>query len=280
MQHSPAPPPTYQSHSAPGYQQPPPDRGSTFGGPPAGPYAAAPPHQQYPPSAGPAGSSPYPSGPMMNQTRAPQASTGMPPVPYKAGGPPGPPPHMQQHQQQLGRDMYPSAGEHHQPPPPLRPVFGVSLQDLFVRDQSPVPMVVYQCVLAVDQFGLDVEGIYRVPGTGSHIMQLKALFDNGEFGLGVDWLERGTLAETVRSGQEQGTELWLTHAGVVDSSQVDFRNPENFFHDVNSVAGLLKQFFRDLPDPLFSSEHYLAFIDAARKSSFPVLRLHTSFSSP
>ena len=31
---------------------------------------------------------------------------------------------------------------------------------------------------------------------------------------------------------------------------LDFRNPENFFHDVNSVTGLLKQFFRDLPDPL------------------------------
>ena len=35
-------------------------------------------------------------------------------------------------------------------------------------------------------------------------------------------------------------------------------------HDVNSVAGLLKQFFRDLPDPLFTKEHYQTFIDAAR----------------
>jgi len=66
-------------------------------------------------------------------------------------------------------------------PPPLRPVFGVSLQDLFVRDQSPVPMVVYQCILAVDMFGLDVEGVYRVPGTASHVARLKAVFDNGEF---------------------------------------------------------------------------------------------------
>jgi hypothetical protein len=50
-----------------------------------------------------------------------------------------------------------------------------------------------------------------------------------------------------------------------DSSQVDFRNPESFFHDVNSVAGLLKQFFRDLPDPLLTAEHYAEFINAARK---------------
>lgn len=49
-----------------------------------------------------------------------------------------------------------------------------------------------------------------------------------------------------------------------DASKVDFRNPENFFHDVNSVAGLLKQFFRDLPDPLLTTEHYAEFIDAAR----------------
>ena len=34
-------------------------------------------------------------------------------------------------------------------------------------------------------------------------------------------------------------------------------------HDVNSVAGLLKQFFRDLPDPLLTAEHYAGFIDAA-----------------
>lgn len=35
---------------------------------------------------------------------------------------------------------------------------------------------------------------------------------------------------------------------------------------MNSVAGLLKQFFRDLPDPLLTKEHYSAFIEAASKS--------------
>lgn len=52
---------------------------------------------------------------------------------------------------------------------------------------------------------------------------------------------------------------------MADSSQVDFTNPENFYHDVNSVAGLLKQFFRELPDPLFTSRYYSDFINAARK---------------
>lgn len=63
--------------------------------------------------------------------------------------------------------------------PPINPVFGITLEDLFHRDGSPVPMVVYQCIQAVDLFGLEVEGIYRIPGTSSHIQQMKALFDSG-----------------------------------------------------------------------------------------------------
>ncbi|TAQ88198.1 hypothetical protein B7494_g3506 [Chlorociboria aeruginascens] len=111
--------------------------------------------------------------------------------------------------------------------PPLKPVFGLSLEQLFERDGSAVPMVLYQCIQAVDLFGLEVEGIYRLSGTASHIAKIKAMFDN-------------------------------------DASKVDFRNPENFFHDVNSVAGLLKQFLRDLPDPLLTSEQYAGFIEAAK----------------
>ena len=63
--------------------------------------------------------------------------------------------------------------------PPLRPVFGVSLEDLFSRDGSAVPMVVSQCLQAVDLFGLEVEGIYRLSGTASHITKLRSMFDNG-----------------------------------------------------------------------------------------------------
>jgi hypothetical protein len=36
------------------------------------------------------------------------------------------------------------------------------------------------------------------------------------------------------------------------------------------VAGLVKQFFRDLPEPLFTSQFYSQFIDAARK--FRIMR--------
>lgn len=48
-----------------------------------------------------------------------------------------------------------------------------------MRDGTPVPMVVSQCIQAVDLFGLEVEGIYRLSGTNSHISRIKAMFDNG-----------------------------------------------------------------------------------------------------
>ena len=93
-----------------------------------------------------------------------------------------------------------------------------------------MPMVVYQCLQAVDTFGLEVEGIYRLSGTASHVAKLRATFDS-------------------------------------PSEPPDFRVPENFFHDIHSCTGLLKQFFKSLPDPLLTNENYQAFIEAARKYS-------------
>jgi Rho GTPase-activating protein RGD1 len=63
---------------------------------------------------------------------------------------------------------------------PVKPVFGMTLERLFERDSSPVPILVYQCIQAVDLYGLEVEGIYRLSGTASHVNKLKAMFDNGK----------------------------------------------------------------------------------------------------
>lgn len=62
---------------------------------------------------------------------------------------------------------------------PSQPVFGVSLNRLYERDGLAVPMVVYQCIQAVDLFGLGVEGIYRQSGSLNHINKLKGMFDAG-----------------------------------------------------------------------------------------------------
>lgn len=66
------------------------------------------------------------------------------------------------------------------PLPPLKPVFGVSLDDLYARDGTAVPFLVYQCFQAVELFGLDMEGIYRLSGSANHINHMKAVFDNGQ----------------------------------------------------------------------------------------------------
>ena len=63
--------------------------------------------------------------------------------------------------------------------PPLKPVFGVSLEDLYARDGTAVPFLVYQCFQAVELFGLDMEGIYRLSGSATHINHMKAVFNNG-----------------------------------------------------------------------------------------------------
>lgn len=116
-------------------------------------------------------------------------------------------------------------------------VFGVTLNNLYERDGTAVAMVVHQCIQAVDLYGLALEGIYRLSGSATHIQKLKGMFDTDS-----------------------------------SSHNLDFRNPENFFHDVNSVAGLLKQFFRDLPDPLLTSARYSDFIEAAKQEDDIVRR--------
>lgn len=103
--------------------------------------------------------------------------------PYNPPGSPKPAPFQElaAERRSLSRERLPSLpGPPNQPElPPLKPVFGVSLDDLYRRDGTAIPMVVYQCIQAVELFGLNVEGIYRLSGNATHIARMKALFDNG-----------------------------------------------------------------------------------------------------
>lgn len=47
---------------------------------------------------------------------------------------------------------------------------------------------------------------------------------------------------------------------------------EEWSGDINVVASVLKQWFRELPEPLLTHGLYQGFIEAARESSFVVLR--------
>jgi len=127
---------------------------------------------------------------------------------------------------------------------PQRPIFGVPLEDLFQRDQTAIPFLVAQAILAIDAFGLETEGIYRTPGNTAHVAQLKAAFDHAG-------------DNTNNSGQQEA-------GGPALPANLDFRNPANFHQDINAVTSLLKLFFKSLPDPLFTSAAYKQFLEAGR----------------
>lgn len=222
--------------------------GSTSSRTPAQPAQSqpAPPSYAQSPSAGypaPRGSTPdiVGSSPYRQHNAAPY-DTQQSPMPETHNAPPypmhpseraaGPAPSTNFSPQTAGPMSSPS-GQQYTPTQPqskaLRPSFGVSLEELFNRDESPVPILVYQCMQAVELFGLDVEGIYRLSGISSLVNKLRDAFNQN-----------------------------------AHSPNLDFRNPANFYHDVNSVATLLKQFFRDLPEPLFTRHAYEQFIDAAK----------------
>lgn len=124
-------------------------------------------------------------------------------------------------------------------------------------------------------YGLAVEGIYRLSGSQTHVQKLKTLFDTGWSPPSFLPLKSSSPSSpppfhhqyqrhlqklTTKARRAAG----LSSATDSESRILDFRNPENFFHDVNSVAGLLKQFLRDLPDPLLTGEHYADFVEAAK----------------
>jgi serine/threonine protein kinase len=129
---------------------------------------------------------------------------------------------------QVAAQQSSGVAHNHNSAPPVNPVFGVALNELYRRDGSFVPLVVYQCIQAVELFGLEVEGIYSMPGTWSHIQAMKALFNSDS-----------------------------------DAAKVNFQNPIAFQHDIKSVAGLLRQFFYELPDPFLTRDLYTKFINAA-----------------
>jgi hypothetical protein len=119
------------------------------------------------------------------------------------------------------------------PAPPRYPAtpkghtFGVSLDEVISRENATLPLIVAQCVIAVDQFGINTEGIYRVSGSVSTLAKLKELFD-------------------------------------FDPEHIDFRTPTGFFGDIHAVAGILKQYLRELPDPLLTRGFYTDFLRVAR----------------
>ncbi|XP_076223162.1 rho GTPase activating protein at 19D isoform X4 [Nomia melanderi] len=86
-----------------------------------------------------------------------------------------------------------------------------------------VPLIVEMCTSIVEARGLEVVGIYRVPGNTAAISHL---------------------TESVNKGFDN----------------INLQDPR--WSDVNVISSLLKSFFRQLPDSLLTAELYPMFIDA------------------
>ncbi|PKI83923.1 hypothetical protein MVES_002251 [Malassezia vespertilionis] len=107
-----------------------------------------------------------------------------------------------------------------------RPIFGEDLVKQLMRDGVDVPPILEICADAIERVGIQNTGIYRLSGTTSRVQNLKAKFD-------ADWSAVNLMSDEALS-------------------------------DINIVAGCLKLWFRELPEPLLTYDLYPAFIEAAK----------------
>ncbi|KAG6873517.1 hypothetical protein C0995_014785 [Termitomyces sp. Mi166 len=109
---------------------------------------------------------------------------------------------------------------------PARPTFGVDLAEQMVRDNVELPLILTKCCQAIEKYGTQTQGIYRISGMTSKVAKLRQKLDQ-------------------------------------DLDSVDLDAPE-WSGDINTVASVIKGWLRDLPDPLLTSNLYQGFIEAAR----------------
>ncbi|KAJ3019287.1 hypothetical protein HKX48_002232 [Thoreauomyces humboldtii] len=108
--------------------------------------------------------------------------------------------------------------------------FGIPLDKLLEREGGTVPKIVIKCIAAVEYRGMSAEGIYRKSGPLTQINKILAAVERGE--------------------------------------DVDLMT-ETHDVDITAITSLLKQFFRDLPDPLLTTTLYSAWTAVFRGSDDP-----------
>uniref|UniRef100_A0A3B5LPM0 SLIT-ROBO Rho GTPase-activating protein 1 n=1 Tax=Xiphophorus couchianus TaxID=32473 RepID=A0A3B5LPM0_9TELE len=104
---------------------------------------------------------------------------------------------------------------------------GENIKTFICDSGQPIPVVVESCIRYINLYGLQQQGIFRVPGSQVEVNDIKNAFERGEDPLVDD--------------------------------QTD--------HDINSVAGVLKLYFRGLENPLFPKERFLDFISTTKLDS-------------
>ncbi|XP_045038993.1 rho GTPase-activating protein 12 isoform X2 [Desmodus rotundus] len=104
-------------------------------------------------------------------------------------------------------------------------VFGANLANLCQRENGTVPKFVKLCIEHVEEYGLDVDGIYRVSGNLAVIQKLRFAVNHDE--------------------------------------KLDLNDSK--WEDIHVITGALKMFFRELPEPLFTFIHFNDFVNAIKQ---------------
>ncbi|XP_016015606.2 rho GTPase-activating protein 12 isoform X4 [Rousettus aegyptiacus] len=104
-------------------------------------------------------------------------------------------------------------------------VFGANLANLCQRENGTVPKFVKLCIEHVEEYGLDVDGIYRVSGNLAVIQKLRFAVNHDE--------------------------------------KLDLNDSK--WEDIHVITGALKMFFRELPEPLFTFNHFNDFVNAIKQ---------------
>ncbi|XP_034237619.1 SLIT-ROBO Rho GTPase-activating protein 1-like isoform X2 [Thrips palmi] len=106
-------------------------------------------------------------------------------------------------------------------------LFGGSLEEYLEMSNQDIPLIVKSCIRVINLYGLHHQGIFRVSGSQVEINNFREAFERGE----------DPLADTT------------------DAS------------DINSVAGVLKLYLRELREPLFPIVYFELFMELAQLDS-------------
>ncbi|XP_051856166.1 rho GTPase-activating protein 12 isoform X4 [Antechinus flavipes] len=104
-------------------------------------------------------------------------------------------------------------------------VFGSNLANLCQKENGTVPKFVKLCIEHVEEHGLDIDGIYRVSGNLAVIQKLRFAVNHDE--------------------------------------KLDLNDSK--WEDIHVITGALKMFFRELPEPLFTFNHFNDFVNAIKQ---------------
>lgn len=106
-------------------------------------------------------------------------------------------------------------------------VFGCDLGERLALVGREVPLVLEMCSEVIEEYGV-VDGIYRLSGILSNLQRLRIAFDSGD-------------------------------------EPPNLEDPR-YLNDIHCISSLLKTYFRELPNPLFTHELYDKFVAAIEKN--------------